>query len=97
MNKHITYQDVFVCEEWHNFQVFAKWFYENYYKILGEIMNLDKDIIKKGNKIYGPEYCAFVPQTINKLLVKTEMISAKDINCGLDVSALSNSSYILNI
>lgn len=28
---------------------------------------LDKDIIKPGNKVYGPDTCCFVPQEINKL------------------------------
>ena len=31
---------------------------------------LDKDIIKKGNKVYSPETCAFVPLEINGLLVR---------------------------
>ena len=34
-----------VCEEWHNFQNFAKWYEENYYEIEGERMYLDKDIL----------------------------------------------------
>ena len=32
-------------------------------------MNLDKDILAKGNKIYGPETCIFVPKRINLLFV----------------------------
>ena len=31
-------------------------------------MELDKDILVKGNKIYSPEACRFVPQYINTLL-----------------------------
>lgn len=61
--KQPTYKDVVVCEEWHNFQNFAKWFEENYI----EGFHLDKDILFKGNKIYSPETCAFVPQEINSL------------------------------
>lgn len=52
--KHPTYKDCTVCEEWHNFQTFAKWFDENYYEIENTIMDLDKDILKNGNKIYCP-------------------------------------------
>lgn len=63
-----TYKDVTVCEEWHNFQNFAQWF-ENNYK---EEFDLDKDILVKGNKIYSPETCCFVPQEINGLLVKRQ-------------------------
>ena len=65
-----------VCEEWHNFQVFAARYDENYYEISGEKMNLDKDILTKNNKIYSPLTCVFVPQNINTLFVK------KDANRG---------------
>ena len=30
-------------------------------------MNLDKDILIKGNKIYSPKTCIFVPNDINVL------------------------------
>lgn len=61
--KQPTYKDVTVCEEWHNFQNFAKWFEDNYV----EGFELDKDILVKGNKIYSPETCCFVPKEINSL------------------------------
>jgi hypothetical protein len=61
-----TYKGCSVAEDWHNFQVFAEWF-ENNYK---ESYVLDKDILQKGNKIYSPETCCFVPQEINNLLIK---------------------------
>jgi len=66
-----SYKGCTVCEEWHNFQVFAKWYDENYYEIDGQIMELDKDILVKGNKIYSPETCVFVPHNINVLFVKS--------------------------
>ena len=68
--KEPTYKDCSVCEEWHNFQNFGKWFDENYYTIENETMCLDKDILHKGNKIYSPETCVFVPQRINSLFLK---------------------------
>jgi hypothetical protein len=37
-------------------------------------MDLDKDILVKGNKIYSPETCIFVPQRINKLIIKSDNI-----------------------
>ena len=64
--KHPTYKDVTVCEEWHNFQVFAEW-YENSHI---NSWQLDKDILVKGNKIYSPETCCFVPHEINTLFIK---------------------------
>ena len=66
---HPTYDSCSVCNEWLRFSNFKKWF-ENpqngYYKGY----ELDKDILVKGNKIYSPDTCCFVPQEINKLLTK---------------------------
>ena len=67
-----TYKGCKVCKEWHNFQVFAEWYYKHYYEIEGQTMHLDKDILCKGNKIYSPETCVFVPQFINTLFVKRD-------------------------
>lgn len=67
-----TYKDCKVCKEWHNFQNFAKWHRENYYEIDGQEMHLDKDILCKGNKIYSPETCVFVPECINSLFTKRQ-------------------------
>jgi hypothetical protein len=69
---HPTYQDCSVCEEWYNFQNFAKWYDENFYQIENEKMCLDKDILVKGNKIYSPETCCFVPHRINCLFSKRD-------------------------
>ena len=68
--KYPTYKGCVVCDEWHNFQNFAKWYEDNYYEVCDEKMCLDKDILVKGNKIYSPETCIFVPQTINLLFNK---------------------------
>lgn len=75
--KHPTYKECSVCEEWHNFQTFSKWYDENYYEIDGERMNLDKDILIKGNKFYSHDTCVFVPQRINLLFVKNDAIRSK--------------------
>lgn len=64
--KNPSYKECSVVEEWHNFQNFAKWFQENYI----EGFELDKDILFKGNKVYSPETCCFVPQEINSLFTK---------------------------
>lgn len=62
---HPSYIDCSVCPEWHNYQVYAQWWHENYYDVPGEKVQFDKDILVKGNRIYSPEYCLFVPQRIN--------------------------------
>lgn len=61
-DKYPTYSDVYVCDDWHNFQNFAKWYTDN--KVAG--MELDKDIKISGNRIYSPEACMFVSQSENK-------------------------------
>lgn len=72
IEKHPTYEKCEICTEWHNFQVFSEWLDKNYYKIEGERMNLDKDILCKRNKIYSPDTCVFVPQRINSLFIKSD-------------------------
>ena len=72
INKHITYKDCYVCKEWHNFQNFAQWWEENVYNCNNERMELDKDILIKGNKVYSPETCLIVPKRINQLFVKSD-------------------------
>jgi len=66
-----TYINCTVCEEWHNFQVFAKWYDENYYELDGENIALDKDLLNRNNKIYSPSTCCFLPHTVNSLLAKS--------------------------
>lgn len=66
--KYTTYKECVVTEIWHNFQTFAKWYENNYI----EGYDLDKDILFKGNKIYSPETCCFVPHNINKLFTKRQ-------------------------
>lgn len=69
-----TYKDCSVCDEWLCYENFEKWYNKNYYEIDREKMNLDKDIIIKGNKVYSPDTCCFVPQRINKLFIKNDKI-----------------------
>lgn len=68
LKKRPSYEKVTVCEEWHNFQNFAKWYEDNYYEVEDEQMDLDKDILLKGNTVYSPETCCFVPHNINILM-----------------------------
>lgn len=69
--KNTAYKDVTICREWLNFQNFADWWNKNYYEIEGEKMQLDKDILHKGNKVYSPETCVFVPSKINILFTRS--------------------------
>lgn len=69
--KHPTYRGCTVCDEWLNFQNFAKWFSANYV----EGLHLDKDIKVKGNKLYSPNTCLFVSQTDNSIEANAENFS----------------------
>ena len=50
---------------------------------------MDKDILVKGNKVYSPDTCRFVPQYINSLLTNAAAIRG-ELPCG--VVALKPSS-----
>lgn len=76
-----TYKDCSVSDEWHNFKYFLKWFDENYI----ETFHLDKDILVKGNKVYGPDTCCFVPREINQLFV-TKQNGRGDLPIGVSKS-----------
>ena len=64
------YKECEVCEEWlSDKQKFFDWVDENYYTVGDEQIDLDKDILVKGNKEYSPETCVFVPHSINTLFI----------------------------
>lgn len=70
-NKCPTYKGCYVHADWHNFENF----YHDISKMRGydsisrkRAVNLDKDILKNGNKEYSAKYCRLVPQEINKLI-----------------------------
>lgn len=64
-----SYEGCSVCTEWHYFSNFKKWFDENYV----DGYALDKDIIAKGNRIYSPETCCFVPARINNIILNRKI------------------------
>lgn len=67
-----SYKDCIVSEEWLNFQVFAQWYYTNFYQIPGEVMSLDKDLFGNGKtKIYSAKTCCFLPMKINSVISST--------------------------
>lgn len=62
----LTYKECKICDAWLDFQIFSKWFDENY--IQG--YQLDKDLLIPGNKLYSPNTCCFIPQEINIAIIK---------------------------
>lgn len=58
------YLDVTVCDEWKSFMKFREWWVLNY----EEGYQLDKDILTD-NRMYGPDYCLYVPAWLNNFLL----------------------------
>lgn len=69
-DKHKNYINHTVCDEWHNFQNFAEWYEINYYEVPNERIEVENNILMKGNTEYCPEYSILSPQRINTLFVK---------------------------
>ena len=73
--KYPTYKDVTCCNRWLCFANFLEDFEilkQEYNWNEGEKLNLDKDILHKGNKIYSLENCVLVPDYINSLFIKRD-------------------------
>lgn len=79
--KQPSYKDVTVCKEWLDFQNFAEWCYGqkffNFKDDNDRSYQLDKDLLIKGNKVYSPETCCFVPHEINSLLPLRKSLRGK--------------------
>ena len=57
--------------------------------------HLDKDILVKGNKVYSPETCCFVPVELNSLLVNSRATRGEfPVGVYYDVSRSKFQSYI---
>lgn len=59
--------------EFEDFQEFVEWSRQQ----VGygdRTYDLDKDLLIKGNKIYSPETCVFLPHSINMLLIKAKAV-----------------------
>lgn len=65
--KHKNYIDCKVCDAWmYDYQAFAEWATPR----CKDGWEIDKDLLVKGNRVYSPETCCFIPQHINTILVK---------------------------
>ena len=84
--KYPTYKDVTCCNRWLCFANFLEDFEilkQEYNWSKDEKLNLDKDILHKGNKMYGLENCVLVPDWINTLFIKCD---ASRGDCPIGVS-----------
>lgn len=62
--KYPTYIGCTICDEWKLLPNFKEWF-DVYHRAGWEI---DKDLLVKGNKVYSPETCRFIPKSLNNLI-----------------------------
>ena len=72
--KYPTYKGCSVSDDWLYYPNFKNWYNKNYYEINNKTSQLDKDVLIKGNKVYSPDTCVFVPNFINTLFVKSQKI-----------------------
>lgn len=87
-----TYIGCEVCEEWYNFQNFAKWFYDNYYEVPNQSMEVDKDWLVVNNKIYCPDNCCIAPNIINTCTLSHDKVI--NFNMPIGISWHKNGSYV---
>lgn len=73
--KNKAYEDVYVCDEWHNFINFAKWYDDNYI----DGWSLDKDLLSGYSKLYSPNTCCFLPSKINAA-IRRKIIVNEDVH-----------------
>lgn len=59
-----------LCEEWKDFDVFDKWYEENYYNINDEKMELTYKLYDFDNDLISPHTTCFLPQSINHIFYK---------------------------
>ena len=67
------YEGSSVCEEWKILSNFKKWFDDpNNGYVKGYF--LDKDVRVKGNKVYSPETCCFLPPKISSITTQSNAL-----------------------
>lgn len=76
-NEFYTYKNVECCKEWIYYPNFYEWLHsqENFEILMNnKDIEVDKDILIKGNKLYSPDTCCLVPHSINTLFIKSDKI-----------------------
>lgn len=67
-----TYEGVSCSEDFNDFELWLEWAKQQIgfgnTANNGKVWPLDKDILLKGNKLYSPDYCVFIPNEINNFV-----------------------------
>ena len=77
--KQPSYIGCTVCIEWLTFSKFKAWMIQQPWQ--GN--EIDKDVILINNKIYCPDYCAFIPKCINNLFHTSEHTKKSTLPLGV--------------
>lgn len=63
-----SYDKSLLDNRWFTYENFLNWVFNDKGNNFHYYYNLDKDLIKPGNKIYGPDTCIFLPDHLNKAI-----------------------------
>jgi hypothetical protein len=92
-----AYIGVSASDSFKDFQFFASWcqsqkgFKDTDFR--GEVFQIDKDILVKGNKVYGEEFCVFVPREVNSFFIAGNFRDTGDLPNGVTLNKKSG-TYI---
>ena len=86
-----TYIGCSVCPEWRYFSKFRLWMELQNWKG----MELDKDLLVKGNQVYSPDTCCFIPNSINSLFSSGTKKNNLDLPKGVTLTA--NGKYVVSV
>jgi hypothetical protein len=86
--KRPTYKDCTLAEDWKTFSKFKAWMEEQDWQ--GKV--IDKDLLRQGNKHYGPDTCIFVSAALNNLLTLRPN-ERGDLPLGVSKSSMRGYSY----
>lgn len=90
-----AYIDCSICNQWlTGFETFRSWYLDNLYDCNGEMLEIDKDLFSKGEKIYSPETCCLLPKRIN-LLISFKKSKKSGLPAGVNQGA--SGSYIATL
>ena len=92
-----NYENIKICDEWKYFQNFANWFNDNYYELNEESIVLEKDFKTFAyglDKIYSPQNCMFLPQSLNKTITFQHNVK-RNLPVGVRLSCNKNKPYTI--